>query len=58
MEEEGVTPVVGVVLLLAITIILISIIADFALNLVNENVEMMENTVENMQRALEIYSPY
>ena len=56
LGEKGVTPVVGTILLLAITVILASIVATFVFNLANDKLEMARRTAENLQKSLENYA--
>jgi len=56
LGEKGVTPLVGTVLLLAITIILASMVATFVFGLANDKLGMAQRTAENLQEALDNYT--
>lgn len=54
LEERGVSPVVGTILLLVLTIILVSILAGFVMSMTQEKMELIRTTVENIQKTLNI----
>ena len=57
-DERGVSPVVGTILLVALTILLAGILAHFVIHLTDEKIHFMNQTLQKFQTALKNNSPY
>ena len=52
-DEKGVSPVVGSILLIMLTVVMVSLLANFLLNTVNESLETSKIVIENLENMAE-----
>lgn len=56
MDEKGITPVIGCILLIALTLVIFTALAVFVIDFTVEGMEFSENVSENIRRTLENHS--